>query len=60
MISQDAVGLTSSVQHAVKKLSVIKNYASGQYMTEKLCDKVILENGGKLKLLLIVKKIKNV
>ena len=36
-------------QYAVKKLPFVIRYVPDQYKTQKMCDKVVLENGGKLK-----------
>lgn len=34
-------------KHAVKKLPFVIRYVFDQYSTEQMCDKAILENGGK-------------
>ena len=36
-------------KYAVKKISFLIRYFPDQYKTQKMCDKVILENGGTLK-----------
>ena len=35
-----------SCKYAVKKLLFVIRYVTNQYNTQKMCDKVILENGG--------------
>ena len=36
------------IKHAVKKLSLVIRYVPGQYKTQQMFDKAILENGGTL------------
>ena len=36
-------------KHAVKKLPYLLRYVLDQYKTQQICDKAILENGGRLK-----------
>ena len=35
-------------KHAVEKLSYLLRYVPDQYKTQQMCDKAILENGGRL------------
>ena len=45
-------------KHAVKKLPYLLRYVPDQYKNQLICDNVILENGGTVKLFLTAKKIK--
>ena len=35
-------------KHAVKKLPLLIKYVPDRYKTQRMCDKVVLENGGRL------------
>ena len=44
-------------KHPVKKLPYLLRYVTGQYNTQQMCNKAILENGGTLKSILDCYKI---